>query len=655
LLAAARCDGARLSPFPLGRYLPQQILGAGGFGVAFLCKHKYMNAPIVVKTLSEWGGEADFDAVFAEAQAAAAVSHPGIVRVTDCGYADPAAKSRPFVVMDYFPGRPLDQYVREDGAIPADRLVPLARDLADALRAAHGKGIVHRDVKPGNVLVRPAGDGFEVRVIDFGLAVRHRGPESGASTSRSSRTLLGDSIAGAVDFAAPEQMGRGGKVGPHSDVYGWAKTCCFALFQTAQPTLRHWQRLPTDLAQLLGRCLEEDPQHRPESFAAVIDLLDAVGGSTAPVAEVVATPVPRARLVRTGEAVEGAVPRRARSRDNDEDEDDEAGNRGRGARGRKRIRAKNRPGLNLLPVWIVGGVFAFVALIGILAIATRKKSEVAQNPSGPSEYPGVFGAPAAMPKPGEPAAVEPRRQSGPLQPLGERPPATFVRAGVPPAATEFKGLVAYWSFDKGEGDTADAVGGSAGTLSAGRSVPGARGQAIELSGTKSGFFPGPAARLNVAERAPFTVAVWVRTQQAGGTVFACRSEGMTGICKNSTILGIWLENDQPRGWIRTDGGIFFPKILEGKSALVPGEWHHLALMRHTDTTMELFADGKSVEHQGPAQETSGPLTTQLRALGMEPAQTDDRWKPLVGGVDEFCFFDRALDPAEIARLAGRAP
>jgi hypothetical protein len=114
-------------------------------------------------------------------------------------------------------------------------------------------------------------------VIDFGLALR---AESAPSTRKQSldRTLLGSSIAGTLEYAAPEQLGKlkGVAVGPYSDVYGFGKTCCFALFGTAQPTFQHWQQIPRDLADLLGRCLSEQPRGRPQDFAAVLADLDRV-------------------------------------------------------------------------------------------------------------------------------------------------------------------------------------------------------------------------------------------------------------------------------------------------------------------------------------------------------------------------------------------
>ncbi len=269
LVEAAKIDGRKYAPFPVGKYQPQRILGAGGFGVAFLCHHRYLNAPVVVKSLLTDELAMDIDAVFTEAQALRQLDHPAIIRLQDCGYADPASRDRPYVVMDYFDGVTLEEYVRENGPLTPDQLRAISEPIAAALQAAHAKGILHRDVKPANILVRPAddGSGWAVKLIDFGLALRS---EALRDTTRRSKTVMGTAIAGTVDYAAPEQMGKlGAPVTAASDIYGFGKTCCHALFQTTNPLPKHWKSIPESLASLLERCLAENPKERPVSFEFV--------------------------------------------------------------------------------------------------------------------------------------------------------------------------------------------------------------------------------------------------------------------------------------------------------------------------------------------------------------------------------------------------
>lgn len=281
LLEAVKLDPARYAPFPVAKYQPRQILGTGGFGTAFLCRHRYMNADVVVKALHPGGLGREADQVFTEAQVLRQLDHPAIIRITECGYADVDANARPHIVMDYFPGRTLEEQVRKEGPLPVVDALAVARQAAEGLLAAHGKGILHRDVKPANLLVRKDGAGWHAKLIDFGLALQQQTATAHASTARQVRTAAGG-IAGTPDYAAPEQVGRlpGVAVTTRSDIYDWARTCCYALFRTAQPLLKHWQSVPPALAKLLEDCLAEQPQERPTDFRAVLSRLDGQVAAT---------------------------------------------------------------------------------------------------------------------------------------------------------------------------------------------------------------------------------------------------------------------------------------------------------------------------------------------------------------------------------------
>jgi serine/threonine protein kinase len=274
LLEAVRRGDLTFAPFPVTKYRPLRILGAGGFGVAFLCRHEELGDVVVVKTLHDDDLDRAVDEVFTEARALWRVDHPSIIGLVDCGFTDSAAKTRPFLVMRYLDGVTLDECARKQ-PLTVDDLLQIARQMADGLQAAHAKGILHRDVKPANVLVRRDGPHWQVKLIDFGLALR---PQALQSTAASSDTLTGSSIAGTLDYAAPEQMGKlpGVPVGPGSDIFGFARTCCFALFQTPQPLPRHWRGIPEPLTELLEQCLEETPAKRPADFRAVLAGLNRV-------------------------------------------------------------------------------------------------------------------------------------------------------------------------------------------------------------------------------------------------------------------------------------------------------------------------------------------------------------------------------------------
>jgi serine/threonine protein kinase len=269
LKEAARFDPERFAPCPLTKYEPEKILGAGGFGIALLCRNRHSGSRVVVKALRLEMLERHVADVFREARVLEELEHPAIIRVRDCDYAD-AAQKRPYLVMDWFDGPTLAAHLEQHGPLSADDLPNLAMPVAEALAAAHARGILHRDVKPANLLVRREGNTWRVKLIDFGLAQKQRGDRTGTATTYQ--------VAGTAEYAAPEQLGRlpGVAVGPHTDVYGFAKTCCFALFGTTQPLRKHWHSIPETLADLLEQCLNESPKERIADFAEVLDGLKPI-------------------------------------------------------------------------------------------------------------------------------------------------------------------------------------------------------------------------------------------------------------------------------------------------------------------------------------------------------------------------------------------
>ena len=298
LLQACRLDPKYL-PFPLDKYTPEKILGAGGFGVTFRCRYRPTNGLVAVKTLSPEGLDRDVSQVFSEAGTLDRLNHPAIVRLRECDFADPARRRGPYLVMEYFEGETLEGHVKKHGPLALADLLAVARPVAEALQAAHAVGVLHRDVKPANLLVRkqagePGGVSprWEVKLIDFGLALE-QGALQARSTQEQRRSVTGTSIAGTVDYAAPEQMGKEkAPVGRPADVYGFAKTCCYALFQTPQPTFQDWKRLPESLAEVLGACLHHAPKDRPADFSVLLPKLRSRSATPPPVPEAVPAPPP---------------------------------------------------------------------------------------------------------------------------------------------------------------------------------------------------------------------------------------------------------------------------------------------------------------------------------------------------------------------------
>jgi serine/threonine protein kinase len=275
---AAALDSQRFAPFPMQRYQPKGILGAGGFGTAFWCHDLNFDEEVVVKTLHDAAMERNMLDVFREARLLRKLNHSAIIGVHECEYADPLKHARPYIVMDYFPGASLENFIQQRGSLSAEDLLVIARQIAQGMLAAHRQNILHRDLKPDNVLVRKEGSTWKVKIIDFGLAMRKQTIETSMAARSAGNTILSDSVAGTVKYAPPEQMGemKGVKPGPYSDVYSFGKMCCYALFRTTEPRRRQWAEISDDLAEMLEKCIEQSLEHRLQNFEPVLKVLESL-------------------------------------------------------------------------------------------------------------------------------------------------------------------------------------------------------------------------------------------------------------------------------------------------------------------------------------------------------------------------------------------
>ena len=224
----------------LAGYRVEALLGRGGMGVVYRAHDRALDRPVALKILSpELAAEVRFRERFlTESRLAASIDHPNIVPVYDAG----EVAGELFIAMRYVEGRDLGQFLREDPPGP-ERAIAICSQVADALDAAHERGLVHRDVKPSNVLL----DSHEhVYLADFGLTRR--------LTDQKRLTVEARSL-GTVDYVAPEQI-RGEEVDGRADIYSLG--CLLYECLTGEPPFPR----VSDAAVLFAH-LEEDPPRPP--------------------------------------------------------------------------------------------------------------------------------------------------------------------------------------------------------------------------------------------------------------------------------------------------------------------------------------------------------------------------------------------------------
>lgn len=258
-------------------------IGAGGMGVVYKARDEDLQRTVALKVLrADAHGATDRRARFRqEAQAASALNHPGIVVVHEVG----STHDVDFIAMELIEGQTLRQAIPETG-LRLERFLDLATQLAEALERAHSAGILHRDLKPGNVMVTPEG---RVKVLDFGLAKWIEGSNAGpdASTREQGVQTADGIMVGTPRFMSPEQV-NGAPLDARSDIFSFGAVLYqmltgrapFSGTSTAQvqsAILRDTPVLPTHLRsdvpaeveRIVGKTLEKDPRLRHQSMGDV--------------------------------------------------------------------------------------------------------------------------------------------------------------------------------------------------------------------------------------------------------------------------------------------------------------------------------------------------------------------------------------------------
>ena len=263
----------------LAHYEIERVLGSGAMGTVYLAHDTALDRPVAVKVLrARLAEEASVvDRFVREARAAARVNHPNLTHIYFVG----AEQGCRFFAMEYVPGNTFEQEVAAAGPMPLARFVDVITQSARGLAAAHGAGVVHRDVKPSNLMLLPDGT---VKVTDFGLA-KSLGGDVGASG--------GGSLIGTPTYMSPEQC-RGRSGDARTDVYALGLTAWFLLagrapftsdslgqmlqdqMNTPLPSIRDLRpELPPGIDRVLARLCDKDPEKRPGTMEEVAAAFEA--------------------------------------------------------------------------------------------------------------------------------------------------------------------------------------------------------------------------------------------------------------------------------------------------------------------------------------------------------------------------------------------
>lgn len=236
----------------MGRFRVEERIGSGGMGTVFRAFDERLQRDVAIKEIQTAGAER----VLREAQAAARLNHPAIVTLYELGERDGHA----LLVSELVEGKTLDRVARE-GTVSDRDVAEIGTDLCDALAHAHERGVIHRDLKPQNAIVRPFGtQGRRAKLMDFGIAAVAGAP---------ALTAPGE-VVGTLAYMAPEQA-EGEYAGPEADVYSLALTL-YEAWAGENPVAR---RTPAQTARQIGQRIQSLAVLRPDLPAALVTQIDA--------------------------------------------------------------------------------------------------------------------------------------------------------------------------------------------------------------------------------------------------------------------------------------------------------------------------------------------------------------------------------------------
>jgi serine/threonine protein kinase len=272
-----------------GRYQIVRLIGSGGAGDVFEALDTALRETVALKALKPTiaGSAVQLERFRREIQSARKVTHPNVCRIFDMGIQNGSGRDRFFLTMELLVGTTLADRIDEGGRYVPDEALPIAAQIADGLDAAHAAGVIHRDLKPGNIMLLPPPTGGSAQravITDFGLAVSEQQSDM--------RLTESDELVGTPEYMAPEQA-EPGPATPATDIYALGLVLYEMLsnqrpFETAGTALatvlvrrreppRPLQEVVPDVpaawARAIHRCLERDPARRFPSAGEVIAAL----------------------------------------------------------------------------------------------------------------------------------------------------------------------------------------------------------------------------------------------------------------------------------------------------------------------------------------------------------------------------------------------
>ncbi|MCC6694186.1 MAG: serine/threonine-protein kinase [Candidatus Hydrogenedentes bacterium] len=277
-VVSAQTGQASLLGTSLGGYVVRALIGRGAVGTVYLARDTALNRPVALKVLlgSLARNPSMVRSFHREAQAAAPLRHPCIVRVYSAGI----ESGTPYIAMEYVPGEPLDRFLRRKGQVTWQTALYVGAQVAQALDCAHSNGVIHRDVKPANILLDTQG---RVRLADFGIA---------RAAARGGNSTGGNGVIGTPAYMAPEQC-EGSTVSVATDLYALGVVLYQMMagqvpFKAESPQAVVKQILtdeaprlnkmvpgiPDDVARLVAHLLEKEPEARPRSAYEVLRTID---------------------------------------------------------------------------------------------------------------------------------------------------------------------------------------------------------------------------------------------------------------------------------------------------------------------------------------------------------------------------------------------